>query len=129
MSKKSNEKIKRRNEVIGMNERHPDASEGGKTRQYLLTALVRLKELEKTIMVKRASTRQKAAENTVSMFRARAQSLIQFLACGGQTSCASIQEAIFEPVIEYWTQAYMAKDESEFDPLDQTDYDAGDPLA
>ncbi len=128
MSKKAKEKIQRRNEVIGMDERHPDASEGGKTRRYLLKALVRLKELEKIIMVKRASTRQKAAENTVSMFRARAQSLIQFLACGGQTSCASIQEAIFEPVIEYWTKAYVAEDEPEVDN-DQTDYDAGDEWA
>ena len=125
---KASSKVLRRAEVVGLTVRHPDASESGKTRKYLDRALKQLKELEKIVNLKRASVRQKAAENTISMFRARAQSLIQYLQCGGETSCSSIQEAIFEPVIEYWTSVYVTPEKPEPD-LDQTAYDDGDEWA
>ena len=54
--------------------------------------------------------------------------MIQYVACGGVTSNSSIQEAIFEPVISYWTSVYLTPEKEEID-LDQTEYDEGDRWA
>lgn len=108
-TKKQKEKQARRSEVEGRSKDARlvgDTSESGETRRYLEGALAQLQTLEYRLQVARNSPRQAAAEATISMFRARAQSLAQFLACGGEAAPVRIQEQIFDPVIEYWGKIY-----------------------
>ena len=83
-----------------------DTPESGQTRKYLEGILGDLQTLEFRLQVARSSPRQRAAESTISMFRARAQSLAQYLACGGEAAPVTVQEQIFGPVIEYWSKIY-----------------------
>ena len=83
-----------------------DAEGSGETRAYLEGILGRYKDLAYRIALARSTPRQKVAEATISMFLARAQSLSQFLACGGEAAPMEIQAQIFGPVLEYWEGFY-----------------------
>lgn len=92
-----------------------DQSESGESRRYLESILGPMKDLKYRIQCARSTPRQKVAEATISVFLARAQSLIQYLACGGEAAPAAIQREIFDPVLNYWDGMYGrdAKDDSD----------------
>lgn len=89
--------------------------ETGETRRYLEGILGPMKDLKYRIAIARSTPRQKVAEATISVFLARCQSLIQYLACGGEAAPVEVQEQIFGPVLEYWDAMYgrNSKDDSD----------------